>query len=378
MTDCRDAETGATHHVGVLPGDGIGPEVVAAAVQVLDAAESRWYFRTRRSWSPLGTTAYLEHGGVEQQEVDRLAETDAVLLGAIGDPRLPAGVLERELLLRLRREFDLYANLRPVRLRPGVLSPLRSVTPAECDLLVVRENTESLYCNAGGAVHVGGTAEIATQESINSRHAVDRVLRFAFEAALERRRHVTLVHKVNVLEYAGGLWQRRFDAIAAEYPDIATAYVHVDAACLYLVTDPGRYDVVVTDNLFGDIFSDLGAGIQGGIGLSASANLDPTRCAPSLFEPIHGSAPDIAGRGVADPVGAILSLALLLDFLGEKDAAQGISDAVDDHLLARAGGPSGATVEVGADIAARVVGPSVPSPLAGRTETSAPSRYFFP
>ena len=377
MTGCRDETARPAYHLGIVPGDGIGPEVVEAAVTVLDAAEARWYFGTDRTWIPLGTSDYLEHGGVDEAKIDRLAQTSAVLLGAIGDPRLPAGVLERELLLRLRRQFDLFANLRPVRLRPGVSSPLRGISPDDCDMLIVRENTESLYCNAGGAVHLGGLAEIATQESLNTRHAVDRIVSLAFEAARERRRHVTLVHKVNVLEHAGGLWKRRFDEIADRFPDVETSYVHVDAACLYLVTDPGRFDVIVTDNLFGDIISDLGAGIQGGIGLSASGNLDPTRASPSMFEPIHGSAPDIAGQGVADPVGAILSVAMMLDFLGEKIAARGISAAVDEHLLERGVAPVRSTVEVGENVAGRIDGAVASTAVAGYA-ASAPSKFLHP
>jgi 3-isopropylmalate dehydrogenase len=273
-------------------------------------------------------------------------------------------VLERGLLLRLRFVFDQYVNLRPVRLYDGVASPVAGLDPARCDLVVVRENTEGLYTGAGGAVYRGTAAEVATQESLNTRRGVERVVRDAFaraQARLDAGRstgRLTLCHKTNVLGYAGDLWQRTVDEVAADFPAIATDYVHVDAACLYLVTQPERFDVIVTDNLFGDIVTDLGAAIQGGLGLAASANLNPDRLAPSMFEPVHGSAPDIAGKGYANPVAAVLSAALCLDHLGEADAAAALERACAAVLpqLGAAGGPNMgySTDEIGERIVAGI------------------------
>ncbi|MFD0786451.1 3-isopropylmalate dehydrogenase, partial [Micromonospora azadirachtae] len=305
--------------IAVVAGDGIGPEVVAQARKVLDAVLPG----VQATEYDLGAARWHRTGEVLPDSVlTELAQHDAILLGAVGDPTVPPGVLERGLLLKLRFAFDQYVNLRPSRLWPGVPGPLASVKPGEVDLVVVREGTEGLYAGAGGTLHRDTPAEVATEESLNTRHGVERVIRDAFHRAARReRRKVTLVHKTNVLTHAGSLWSRTFAAVAAEHPDVATEYQHVDAAAMFLVTQPQRYDVVVTDNLFGDILTDIAAAVTGGIGLAASGCINPEGRYPSMFEPVHGSAPDIAGQGVADPVAAVLSVALLLDQLGHRDAA---------------------------------------------------------
>ena len=347
----------AGHRIAVVGGDGIGPEVVAEALKVLDAVERLEGFSTERTSFDLGGRRYLATGEVlSDATLEELRGFDAILLGAVGTPDVPPGVLERGLLLRLRFAFDQYVNLRPVKLYPGVVSPIAGLTPDRCDMVIVRENTESVYAGAGGAVHVGTASEVATQESVNTRHGVERVVRYAFEAARRRRGRLTLVHKTNVLVHAGGLWQRTFDEVGdAEFPEVERDYVHVDAACLYLVTQPERFDVVVTENLFGDIITDLAAAVQGGMGLAASGNLDPTRAAPSMFEPVHGSAPDIAGTGRADPVAAVISLGHLLDALGEAAAAERVDRAVTALLAERGGAlPDGTTLTT-ADVGDRLV-----------------------
>src|SRR5215475_13745094 len=322
--------------IAVVAGDGIGSEVIDQARKVLDAVlpgvEATEY--------DLGAARYNRTGEVLPDSVlEELSQHDSILLGAVGDPSVPPGVLERGLLLKLRFEFDQYVNLRPSRLWPGTASPLAGVKPGEIDLVVVREGTEGLYAGAGGEMHKGTPAEIATEESLNTRHGVERVIRDAFERAGRReRRKVTLVHKTNVLTHAGGLWARTFAQVAAEFPDIATDYQHVDAAAMFLVSQPQRYDVIVTDNLFGDILTDIAAAVTGGIGLAASGNINPQRRYPSMFEPVHGSAPDIAGTGVADPAAAVLSVALLLDHLGHGPAAERVTDAVAAEIASRAPG----------------------------------------
>jgi 3-isopropylmalate dehydrogenase len=321
--------------LAVIPGDGIGPEVVAEAVKVLSAVTA-----VDVTTYDLGAQHYLRTGETLSGEtLAALREHDAILLGAVGGPAVPPGVLERGLLLRLRFALDHHVNLRPVA-GEGI------------DLVVVREGTEGPYAGAGGTLREGTPHEVATEESLNTRYGVERVVRDAFARAQARRGHVTLVHKTNVLVHAGGLWQRAFDAVAAEHPDVETAYCHVDAAAMYLVTDPGRFDVIVTDNLFGDILTDLGAAVSGGIGLAASGNIDTTRANPGMFEPVHGSAPDIAGQGVADPVAAIRSAALLLDHLGETVAAQRVQAAVDAWLRDRTTGVP--TKVAGDEIVARL------------------------
>ena len=301
--------------VGVIAGDGIGPEVVAEALKVVRAAG----VGLDTVDHDLGGARYLRTGEVlPDAALDELRRHDAILLGAVGTPEVPPGVLERGLLLRMRFELDLYVNLRPFE-------------SARLNCAVVRENTEGTYAGEGGFLRRGTPQEVATQGSVNTRWGVERCVRYAFELAQSRdRRHLTLVHKTNVLTFAGDLWQRTFDAVAGEFPDVATAYHHVDAACIHLVESPERYDVVVTDNLFGDILTDLAGALSGGIGLAASANLNPARTGPSLFEPVHGSAPDIAGTSRANPLAAIRSAAMMLEFLGEADAAARIFKAVSE------------------------------------------------
>ena len=322
-----------SYRIGIIGGDGIGPEVTAEAEKVV-AAAGVGYEAVRFD---LGGARYLRTGEVLPDGVlDEIRELDAVLLGAVGTPDVPPGVLERGLLLRLRFELDLYVNLRPFRAPASALHD-------GVDFVVVRENTEGVYAGEGGFLRKGTAHEIATQGSVNTRMGVERCVRFAFELAHQREaRTITLVHKTNVLTFAGDLWQRTFDAIAPDFPEIATDYQHVDAACIHLVQDPGRYDVVVTDNLFGDILTDLGGAIAGGIGRAASANLNPARTGPSVFEPVHGSAPDIAGTGTADPRAAIVSAAMMMEFLGEVEASARIEKAVagTDDL-------SGSTSEIG-------------------------------
>ncbi|MCW2640535.1 MAG: 3-isopropylmalate dehydrogenase [Dactylosporangium sp.] len=338
--------------IAVVAGDGIGPEVVAQARKVLDTVlpgvEATEY--------DLGAARYNATGEVLPDSVlAELGQHDAILLGAVGDPSVPPGVLERGLLLKLRFDFDQYVNLRPSRLWPGTTSPLAHAKPGEIDLVVVREGTESLYAGAGGNLHIGTAAEVATEESLNTRHGVERVIRDAFARAANRpRRKLTLVHKTNVLTHAGGLWARTFAAVAAEFPDITTEYQHIDAASMFMVTQPQRYDVIVTDNLFGDILTDIAAAVTGGIGLAASGSINPERRHPSIFEPVHGSAPDIAGQGVADPAAAVLSVALLLDHLGHPEAARRVTEAVGVELAGRTPGAPLRTDEVGDRLAAAV------------------------
>jgi 3-isopropylmalate dehydrogenase len=331
--------------LAVIAGDGIGPEVVAEAVKVLDVVlpgvEKTEYDLGARHYHATGET--LPDG-----VVDELRGHDAILLGAIGDPSVPSGVLERGLLLRLRFELDHHVNLRPSRLYPGVRSPL--VGNPEIDFLVVREGTEGPYTGTGGAIRVGTPNEVATEVSLNTAFGVERVVRDAFGRAATRRKHLTLVHKTNVLTFAGKLWSRIVAEVAEGFPDVEVDYQHVDAATIHLVNDPGRFDVIVTDNLFGDIVTDLAAAVCGGIGLAASGNIDATRKNPSMFEPVHGSAPDIAGQGIADPTAAVMSVALLLGHVGQEAAAARVDEAVEEHLATR-GDAKLSTTEVGDRIA---------------------------
>ncbi|WP_222844361.1 3-isopropylmalate dehydrogenase [Buchananella hordeovulneris] len=337
--------------LALIPGDGIGQEVVPVALTVLQAALGP-DVAVQTTEFDLGARRYLATGqALTEADLAELATHDAILLGAIGDPAVASGVLERELLLRLRFAFDHAVNLRPSRTYPGAGSPLAAAPPI--DLVVVREGTEGLYCGNGGVVRGGTDAEIATEVSVNTAYGVARVVRDAFARAAARRGQLTLVHKHNVLVHAGGLWQRLVDELAAEFPQVQTRYLHIDAAMIALVVDPGQFDVVVTDNLFGDIFTDLAAAVTGGIGLAASANINTAGTFPSMFEPVHGSAPDIAGRGVADPVAAILSAALLAAHLGQPTAAARIEAAVAAHLAARGSQPVH-TEAVGRDIVARL------------------------
>ncbi|MGI8808304.1 MAG: 3-isopropylmalate dehydrogenase [Acidimicrobiales bacterium] len=318
------------YKIGVIGGDGIGPEVVAEALKVVRAVgvdlDTVDY--------DLGGARWLRDGEILPDSVlQELRGLDAILLGAVGDPRVPPGLIERGLLLRMRFELDLYVNLRPF-----------------AGFAVVRENTEGAYAGEGGFLRRGTAAEVATQGSVNTRMGVERCVRFAFDLARSRpRRHLTLVHKTNVLTFAGDLWQRAFDEVAAEHPEVTTDYCHVDAACIHLVENPARFDVIVTDNLFGDILTDLAGAVSGGIGLAASANLNPERSGPSLFEPVHGSAPDIVGTGRANPLAAIRSAAMMLEFLGEADAASRVAES-----CAAVSGRAGTTVELGDAVAERV------------------------
>ncbi|MBI8988254.1 3-isopropylmalate dehydrogenase [Corynebacterium meridianum] len=333
--------------LAVIGGDGIGPEVTAEALKVLRAVRDD----IETTDFDLGARRYLATGEtLTDDDLASLREHDAILLGAVGAPgEVPPGVLERGLLLRMRFALDHHVNLRPAKLYPGSASPLAD--PGEIDFVVVREGTEGLYAGNGGLLREGTEHEVASEVSQNTRFGAERVVRDAFERARARRGHLTLVHKTNVLVHAGGLWQRTVDAVAAEYPDVTVDYNHIDAATIYMVTDPSRYDVIVTDNLFGDILTDLAGAVTGGIGLAASGNIDASGVNPSMFEPVHGSAPDIAGKGIADPSAAILSAALLLRHLGDEDNAARIEKAVAEDVTSRdAGGVI--TSEVGDRIVA--------------------------
>ncbi len=327
------------HRIAVIGGDGIGPEVTAEAIKVMQAAGAQLELTD----FDLGGARYLRDGEVlSEATLNQLRGYDAILLGAVGTPEVPPGVIERGLLLKMRFELDLYINQRPfVGTAPGKTEPH--------EFVVIRENTEGPYVGEGGVLRKGTPFEVATQGSVNTRMGAERAIRYAFELAMKRRKHVTLVHKTNVLTFAGDLWQRAFDDVAKEFPEVGTAYNHVDAACIYFVQDPHRYDVVVTDNLFGDILTDLGGAVSGGVGLASSANMNPARTGPSMFEPVHGSAPDIVGTGKADPRAAILSAALMLEFLGDH--------AVADRIRVACAQPvTGSTTEIGSQIAARVAG----------------------
>ena len=341
--------------LAVIGGDGIGPEVTEEALKVLEAAVPDG-LKVEPTRYDLGAERYLATGEVLPDSVlGEIRGHDAILLGAVGgkpgDPRLPAGILERGLLLRLRFELDHYVNLRPSRIFPGVVSPLRD--PGDVDFVVVREGTEGPYVGNGGSIRVGTPHEIANEVSVNTAFGVQRLVKYAFELAEKRRKKLTLVHKTNVLTNAGSLWSRSVQAEAANHPDVAWDYLHVDAATIFLVTDPARFDVIVTDNLFGDILTDLAGAISGGIGLAASGNINPDGTYPSMFEPVHGSAPDIAGQQKADPTAAILSTALLLDHLGLATAAARVTAAVTADLAARGSAPR-STAEVGAAIRAQL------------------------
>jgi 3-isopropylmalate dehydrogenase len=337
--------------LAVIAGDGIGIEVIEQALRVLRAVHPG----VDTTEYDLGAARWHRTGELLPDSVlEEIKGHDAILLGAVGDPSVPSGVLERGLLLKLRFELDHHVNLRPAKLYPGVSTPLAG--DPSIDFVVVREGTEGPYTGNGGVLRKGTPHEVATEVSVNTAFGVERVIRDAFGRAMRRRKHVTLVHKNNVLVFAGDLWTRTFNRVAAEFPEVSTAYQHVDAAMIYLVTDPARYDVIVTDNLFGDIVTDLAAAIAGGIGLAASGNLDVSRTNPSMFEPVHGSAPDIAGQGKADPTAAILSVSMLLDHLGETDAAARIESAVAKDLVTRDPGNPGSTSAVGERLATAATG----------------------
>lgn len=336
--------------LAVIPGDGIGVEVTAEAVKVISAVmpqvETTSYDLGAARWHRSGET-------LPDSVLAELRHHDAILLGAIGDPSVPSGILERGLLLKLRFALDHHVNLRPAKLYPGVTSPL--ATETAIDMVVVREGTEGPYAGVGGSLRAGTAHEVANEVSVNTRFGIERVVRDAFARAAARpRKHLTLVHKTNVLVHAGGLWKQTFDQVAAEFPGVATDYLHVDATTIFFVTDPGRFDVIVTDNLFGDIITDLAAAVTGGIGLAASGNLDVSGSNPSMFEPVHGSAPDIAGQHKADPTAAVLSAALLLDHLGHSQAAARVETAVATDLGRRDRHNPGTTEQIGDRLAAAV------------------------
>ena len=341
------------YDIGVIGGDGIGPEVTAIAIEAINRVTVGSGVEFKTTEYDLGARRYLESGEtLTDADLESLKTHDAILLGAIGDPRVPSGILERQLLLKLRFSFDHYVNLRPTKLYPGVVSPLAD--PGNVDFVVVREGTEGPYVGNGGAIRVGTPQEVANEVSVNTAFGVERLVRYAFELASNRdRKKVTLVHKHNVLVHAGWLWQNTVDRVAAEFPAIKTDYLHIDAATIFMVTDPERFDVIVTDNLFGDILTDLAAAIGGGIGLGASGNINPDGAFPSMFEPVHGSAPDIAGKNLADPTAAILSAALLLDHIKNPVAAARIERAVADDLATR-GDAKRTTTQVAESIFAKL------------------------
>ncbi|RJN33130.1 3-isopropylmalate dehydrogenase [Nesterenkonia natronophila] len=339
----------STYSLAVVGGDGIGPDVTQAALAGVQAAAHRYGFTVRTTIFDLGAERFLRTGMViDENTISELREHDAILLGAVGDPRVAPGVLEQGLIVALRVAFAQSVNIRPVRLYPGIESPVRGVTPENCDLVVIRENTEGLYTGGGSLAHAGSGNAVAIQNSISTAAATSEAVDFAFQLAQARRRRVTLCHKTNILLHAGQLWQETVDRIAERYPDVEHDYVHADAMCQHLPLDPGRFDVVVTDNLFGDIISDLGATVQGGLGLAASANFNPRGSAPSMYEPVHGSAPDIAGKGWANPAAAALSAALCLAGLGEREAALSLETAVASVLAEL---PAFAGPEMGSDTA---------------------------
>jgi len=355
MSSETASRTDRTIDLAVIPGDGIGPEVVAQGLKVLTAVlpqdvklETREYDLGAKRWHATGET-------LTDEELERLKAHNAILLGAVGDPGVPSGVLERGLLLKLRFAFDHFVNLRPSKLFPNVTSPLAG--RPEIDFVVVREGTEGPYVGNGGTIRKGTPHEVANEVSVNTAFGVERVVRDAYARAQARpRKKLTLVHKNNVLVHAGHLWKDTFDRVGREFPEVTTDYLHVDAATIFLTTDPARFDVIVTDNLFGDIITDLAAAVSGGIGLAASGNINPTREFPSMFEPVHGSAPDIAGTGKADPTATVLSVALLLRHLGYEDEADRIDAAVTADLAERGAGAARSTDEIGDALVARVSG----------------------
>jgi 3-isopropylmalate dehydrogenase len=347
-----------THTIGVIPGDGTGPEVVREGLKVLDAVRAVEGFEVDLVEFDLGGERYLRTGDtLPDDELARLREMDAIFLGAVGHPDVKPGILERDLLLRARFELDQHVNLRPIVRYPGVQTLVPSHGEDDVNMVVVRENSEGLYSGAGGFHRKGTEHEVAVQESINTRHGVERIARYAFELAMrpDRRRRLTLVHKTNVLTFAGDLYQRVVNEVAADFPDVETDYVHVDACCIYFLDQPARFDVIVTDNMFGDIITDLGAMIQGGMGIAAGGNINPTGV--SMFEPIGGTAPDHVGKATINPLAAIGAIQMLLDQLGEDGAAarvsEGIRFACTKMASMRAGEMGYATPEVGDLVAER-------------------------
>ncbi len=322
------------YSLALIPGDGIGQDVTREAVKVLNAVAPKDTFATTEY--DLGAARWLKTGeALPESVLAELKKYDAILLGAVGDPRVPPGPLERGLLLKLRFELDHYVNLRPVKLYPGVIGPLAGKTVKDIDMVVVREGTEGAYVGSGGVMRKGTIHEIATEESLNTAYGAERVIRDAFKRAQKRKKHLTLVHKANVLVNSGDMWRRTLARVHEEFSDVETAYQHIDAASMFFVTNPEKFDVVVTDNLFGDILTDIGAAIAGGIGLAASGNINPDRIYPSMFEPVHGSAPDIAGKNLADPTAAILSVSMMLEHIGESEMSKKIEQAVMSDLASR-------------------------------------------
>lgn len=348
-----------TYSIATIPGDGIGPEVMDGALRVLAAAQCAFGFTLEFTNYDAGAQHYLRTGELWSADLARQLRThDAILFGAMGDPAVEPGILERGFILAMRQAFEQAVNLRPVKLYPGVATPIAGLTPERCDLVIVRENTEGAYVGQGSTIHANTPHTVAIQESVNTRQGITRVVEYAFKLAMARRKKLTLCHKKNILIEAGKLWQEVVDQVGKNYPEVQTDYVHVDAMCFHLPLSPERFDVVVTDNLFGDIITDLGAVIQGGLGVAASANLNLDGSAPSMFEAIHGSAPDIAGKGWANPAGAILSAAMLLAQLGEEHAALAIEAAAGQVLRsmpALAGPEMGMNTAQIADAVAKLV-----------------------
>jgi 3-isopropylmalate dehydrogenase len=354
--------------IAVMPGDGIGKEVIPEGIKLLNVAAKKFGFKFETTDYPFGGEHYLKtKQTLPDSALKELAAHDAILFGAVGvDPRgsaqIPQGILEAEILLRMRFELDQYVNLRPTRLLPGVPTPLANVQPSDIDMIIVRENTEGLYCGNGGFLYKGTKHEVANQIEVTTRRGVERCIRYAFEYAKQQgRKKVTLVAKTNVLRFAHNLWIRAFEEVKAEYPGIETDYHHVDACTMYMVTKPKIYDVIVTTNMFGDIITDLGAAIQGGMGMAASGNINPTRQTASMFEPVHGSAPDIAGKGWANPIATFLSVAMMLDFLKQSAAANAIDKACRDVVADRKNhtrdlGGTANTTDVGDAVAKLVAG----------------------
>src|SRR4051812_27172431 len=354
--------------IAVMPGDGVGKEVIAEGLKLLSVAAQKFNFKYDTNSYPFSGEYYLQTKiTLPDSALKELAAHDAILFGAVGvDPRgsaqIPQGILEAEILLKMRFELDQYINLRPTRLLPGVPTPLANVQPGDIDMIIVRENTEGLYCQNGGFLYKGTPHEVANQIEVTTRRGVERAIRYAFDYARQfGRKKVTLVAKTNVLRFAHNLWLRAFEEVKGDYAGIETDYHHVDACTMYMVTKPKIYDVIVTTNMFGDIITDLGAAIQGGMGMAASGNINPTRQAASMFEPVHGSAPDIAGKNFANPIATFLSVAMLLDFLNQPEAAKAINQACQDVVADRKYhtrdlGGTAITTEVGDAVAAKVAG----------------------
>jgi 3-isopropylmalate dehydrogenase len=352
--------------IAVMPGDGVGKEVVPEGLKVLKVASQKFGFTYDTTDYPFGAEHYLKTKiTLPDSALKELAAHDAILFGAVGaDPRgnaqIPQGLIETDILLKMRFELDQYINLRPTRLLPSVPTPLANVQPGDIDMVIVRENTEGLYCGNGGFLYKNTPHEVANQIEVTTRRGVERCIRYAFEyAKAQGRKKVTLVAKTNVLRFAHNLWMRAFEEVKGDYAGIETDYHHVDACTMYMVTKPKIYDVIVTTNMFGDIITDLGAAIQGGMGMAASGNINPTKQTASMFEPVHGSAPDIAGKGFANPIATFLSVAMMLDFLGQKEAAKAINQACKDVVSDKQNhtrdlGGTATTSQVGDAVAARI------------------------